>query len=145
MLRHVFEEARESGILPLSMREAHIISLSKPGKSPIYCDSYRPLSLINMDAKILAKLIANRITPLMTTLVLPDQSGFVPTRGTSHDLCTLFAILQDINPDINTASIFLDATKAFDSLEWDYLAFVLQRMASPPPFWPGLIYYILDS
>lgn len=60
VLKEVYEESFEVGTLPPSMREAMITSRLKPGKNPITCDSYRPLSLLNCDAKILAKVIANR-------------------------------------------------------------------------------------
>ncbi|XP_078505128.1 tRNA-specific adenosine deaminase 2 isoform X3 [Lissotriton helveticus] len=74
------------------MREAMLIALLKPNKDPEYCDSYRPLSLINVDTKILAKLLAVRLKPLMTNLILPDQSGFIPARSTGHNTRTLFAL-----------------------------------------------------
>lgn len=95
------------------MREALRISILKPDKVPTQCDSYRPLSLINCDTKILAKMIANKLALLMTELVLPDQSGFVPGRATSHNLRTLFTILNNVAPELPLAAGFLDATKAF--------------------------------
>lgn len=117
ILKEIYEESLEAGTLPPSMREALITSLLKPGKSPEHCDSYRPLSLINCDTKILAKVIANRLALLMEQLVLPDQAGFVPGRETTHNLCTLFSILQNVAPELPLAAVFLDATKAFDSVE----------------------------
>ncbi|XP_078540694.1 embryonic protein UVS.2-like [Lissotriton helveticus] len=55
-LHSVFVEALESNSLPDSMREALIITLLKPDKDEQQLDSYRPLSLINVDAKIYAKV-----------------------------------------------------------------------------------------
>lgn len=42
--------------LPASMAEAIIVVVPKPGKDPELCTSYRPISLLNADAKILTKL-----------------------------------------------------------------------------------------
>lgn len=109
-----YREAHDTGILPLSMREAMIVIMLKPGKPDTNLYSYRPLSLINVDVKILAKLIANRLQPLLPIIALSDQSGFIPRRSTSHNLRTAFSALHYIHPDVQAAVVFLDATKVFD-------------------------------
>lgn len=120
-LLEVYDEALEKQLLPPTLREAIIILFPKPGKDPSKCESYRPLSLLNLDYKILAKMIALRMAQLMEFIISPAQSGFVPRRSTSLNLCTLFSVLHRINPEVPASAVLLDAEKAFDSLEWPFL------------------------
>lgn len=68
----------EIGGLSDSMSEAIIVVLPKSGKDPSLVDSYRPVSLLFTDVKILAKILANGLAPLMSTLIHKDQSWFHP-------------------------------------------------------------------
>lgn len=52
----VLKSERKEGSLPPSMREALVVLISKRGKDTKECDSYRPISLMNVDKKILAKI-----------------------------------------------------------------------------------------
>lgn len=79
-------------------------------------------------------MIALRMAQLMEFVISPTQSGFVPHRSTSLNLRTLFATLNQINPDLPAAAILLDTEKAFDSLEWPFLSSILRRMGMPKGF-----------
>lgn len=57
------------GALPASMSEAVIVVIPKPGKDPELCKSYCPISLIDVDAKLLAKILATRLNGVITALV----------------------------------------------------------------------------
>ncbi len=52
LLLSVFEESLDLGMLPLTLRQASITLLPKDGKDPTLCNSYRPISLLNVDVKI---------------------------------------------------------------------------------------------
>lgn len=75
------------------MREAIIVVIPKQDKPPMECGSYRPLLLLNVDAKSFAKILANRIAPLAQILVAPKQAGFVPDRNLTYNLRAVFGAL----------------------------------------------------
>ena len=58
--------------------EATIKFISKTHKDPTNKEKYRPISLMNIDAKILNKILANQIQEHIKTIIHHDQVGFIP-------------------------------------------------------------------
>lgn len=100
------------------MQEAVIIVLPKPGRDPMLPESYRPISLLPVDTKILAKVLATRLSTMISSLIHQDQTGFIPGKSTAINLRRLYLNLQ-IPSDYQGSRVIcsLDADKAFDSVE----------------------------
>ena len=74
----LFQKIAEEGTLPNLFDEATITLIPKPDKDTTKKENYRPISLMNMDVKILNKILAERIQQYSKRTVHHDQVGFIP-------------------------------------------------------------------
>ncbi len=103
----------------------------KPDKSPTKCQSYKPISLLNTDAKIIAKILASRLERCLPSVIGTDQNGFIKGSQTTHNFRRVLNILHEKKETIDACILLLNAEKAFDRVEWPYMKDIMARFG----FW----------
>ena len=102
--------------------------------------NWRPLSLINSDAKLFTKWIANQLKPKLSKIIHPRQTGFMPGAQISDYGWILQAMMEqqrDLLAHTGPAHIkpwaaaCLDQEKAYDRIHPDYMQIILIRFGLP--------------
>ena len=73
-------ECFEKGEMSRSQKQALITLLEKKGKDRSFLENWRPISLVNVDAKVMSKVIATRLKNVLPQIIHHNQTGFVKDR-----------------------------------------------------------------
>jgi hypothetical protein len=128
ILKEAWDYSIEIGSTPDSHRESVITILPKEGKDHKDIKNWRPITLTNCDAKIITKTLAMRINPLLNSIIDPAQTAYVPGRSVMDNLRSN-RFLKDYCKKENISAVLasLDARKAFDSVNHEYIDQVLEK------------------
>ena len=113
-------------ILRISQRQAVIKLIEKKDRDKRYISNWRPISLLNVDTKILSKAISNKLKTVLLTLISSQETAYVKNRffGESGGL---ISDIIEISGCFNIIGflVTMDIEKAFDSLDHSFLNSVL--------------------
>lgn len=121
------------GIFPLTWKKTRMVLLYKKG-DPLLLKKWRPLSLINTDAKLFTKLITSRFNTVLPSLINPYQTGFLPDRlisGNGWVNHTLMTHFKSIAANVPAVAVLLCQEKAYDRVHPQYLQQVLLHFGFP--------------
>ena len=120
-LAQIINRSLTDGIFPEKMKQAKVVPLFK-SKEREHTTNYRPISLLLTISKILEKVVYSRVYKFLSTTeqLYVSQYGFRKSHSCEHAVGELIAnITKGIENGKLTAGIFLDLSKAFDTLEHD--------------------------
>lgn len=142
-LLNMYHHSLENGFLPRSLTEANISLILKKGKADDDCASFRPISLLNTDLKLLSKILALRLETVLPSIINKDQTGFITGRNSCNNMRRLLNVIQlSQSGNVDCVVVSLDAEKAFDRVEWPYLFSTLETLGLGEAFigWVKLLY-----
>ena len=101
------------GHLNISQKQGIIKVVPKKRKNKLYLENWRPISLLNIDYKIVTKTIAGRISKLLPKLIHEDQTGYVKGRNIGQNIRLIKDIMKiTALGNIPGMAIFIDFKKS---------------------------------
>ena len=144
ILTDMFNHWFAQGAIPGSVTKG-VITLLKKGGRHVWegLDDYRPITLLNTELKILARVLANGLQRVISDLIGPEQTFAVKGRSIQDNLHLIREVLEGIGDDSEAALISLDQSKAFDRVDHRFLASVLETAGFKPEFrrWISMMYH----
>jgi len=127
ILLKLYKNVQEEEIMSRSMRHGIISLIYKKGdKSNLR--NWRPISLLNVDYKILARIMSNRLKYVLPTIISEDQTCSVIGRDISDNISSVRDIINMVEQEkIEGYLVKIDQEKAFDRISHQYLMEILKR------------------
>ena len=132
------------GAIPGSVTKG-VITLLKKGGRLVWegLDDYRVITLLKTELKILARVLANHLQIITCDLIGPEQTFAVKGRSIMDNLHLIREVLEGIEDGTEAALISLDQSKAFDRVDHQFLATVLETAGFKPESrrWISMMYH----
>ena len=144
ILTDMFNHWFAQGAIPGSVTKG-VITLLKIGGRHVWegLDDFWPITLLNTELKILARVLANRLQLVISDLIGPEQTYAEKRRSIQDNLHLICEVLEEIEDGTEAALINLDQSKAFDRVDHRFLESVLKTAGFKPEFrrWISMIYH----
>ncbi|GJW06898.1 putative RNA-directed DNA polymerase, eukaryota, reverse transcriptase zinc-binding domain protein [Tanacetum coccineum] len=127
--------------MPIGSNSSFITLILKVS-NPIHVKDYRPISLINIHYKLIAKFLANRLAKVVDKIVSQDQYGFISGRQILNGPLMLSEMIDWFKKKMLIFEV--DFEKAFDFVSWKYLDFMRHNLGFGPT-WRSWIKACLES
>jgi hypothetical protein len=106
---------------------------------------FQPISLTHSFAKLVTKILANQLAPLLPSLISTNQSAFVQGRKIHDNFMLVQQMVKTLNLKKEAHVLLkLDISKAFDSVSWLFLLEVMSKVWFGQQWW-DLICLILST
>ena len=120
------------------LKDMNTTAISLIPKKPEACSlsDFRPISCCNIVYKLISKIIANRLKPILSECVSPNQAAFLKGRSLGENVLLATELIKDYNKSSchQSAMLKIDIRKAFDTVCWEFVTKVLAAQEFPPMF-----------
>lgn len=145
VLLELYNACLEFGVFPVGWKKGEVITLLKGAdRDESLVKSYRPICLLSVMGKVLEKLIASRLAPLLTNekFASKRQYGFTKSRSTEDAVVRLRTVVSEAEEQKMkyVLAVAFDISGAFDNVWWpSVMRSLIQRKC------PGALYRLMES
>lgn len=145
---HIVQRFILHGDLNEIINDTNIVLIPKKARPECMTD-LRPIALCNVLYKIITKVLANRMKPLLDGLISPNQSAFIPGRLISDNVLVSFEVLHYLKRKrqgkTGYMALKLDMSKAYDRVEWPFLRAIMKKMGFDELFVQRVIHCVSSA
>ena len=134
-LHRAFIEEMKNGEMLTSHRESIVTYIPKIGRPRSAVNGWRPISLLNVDFKIISAALTNRLKSVMNVVISPSQSAYIQGRSIEENSRLVYDVIEHLKINGKSGSIIAaDFESAFESISWSFLSQALERYNFGPNF-----------
>ena len=137
LLAKVFSAIGQLGSTPEEMLDGVVVPIFKAGDAA-QPGNYRPITLLNTDYRLLAKILNSRLTPALAQALGPEQTAFLPGRLIGDNIAFMQMLPEVLRSNAarglptSAALAFLDFRKAYDTVSRSFLFAAMSAMGAGP-------------